>query len=101
LTLEIAGIAGFLQDTLGSKLTAYIAGVSDPKMVTKWAGGQSKPGAERERRLRAAYQELTRRCARRARRRRLLDHRRRHAGHPPSHTAAIRELIHLPHLRKR
>ena len=56
VTLEVAGIAGFLQDTLGSKLTAYIAGVTDPKMVTRWAGGHSKPGAERERRLRAAYQ---------------------------------------------
>ena len=56
VTLEVPGIAGFLQDTLGSKLTAYIAGVADPKMVTRWASGQSKPGTERERRLRAAYQ---------------------------------------------
>ena len=56
VTLEVSGIAAFLHDTLGSKLTAYIAGVADPKMVTRWAGGKSKPGAERERRLRAAYQ---------------------------------------------
>lgn len=56
VSLSIADIARFLQDTLGSKLTAYIAGVSDPKMVGKWAGGRTKPGAEREKRLRAAYQ---------------------------------------------
>lgn len=55
VTLATADIARFLQDTLGSKLTAYIAGVSDPKMVGRWAGG-TKPAAEREKRLRAAYQ---------------------------------------------
>ena len=55
VTLATADIARFLQDTLGSKLTAYIAGVSDPKMVGRWAAG-TKPGAEREKRLRAAYQ---------------------------------------------
>jgi hypothetical protein len=56
VTLTIADIAGFLQDTLGSKLTAYIAGVKDPKMVTKWASGTVAPGEERQARLRAAYQ---------------------------------------------
>ena len=54
--LEIADIVRFLQNTLGSKLTAYIAGVIDAKMVGKWAGGTNTPGAEREKRLRAAYQ---------------------------------------------
>ena len=55
VSLTTPDIARFLQDTLGSKLTAYIAGAADPKMVGKWAAG-TKPSAEREKRLRAAYQ---------------------------------------------
>jgi hypothetical protein len=54
--LETPDIVRFLQDTLGSKLTAYIAKVSDAKMVGRWASGDSKPAAEREKRLRNAYQ---------------------------------------------
>lgn len=56
VTLSVADIARFLQDTLGTKLTAYIAGVSDPKMVTKWAGGTANPAEARERTLRDTYQ---------------------------------------------
>jgi len=56
VTLSTADIARFLQDTLGSALTAHIAGVKDPKMVVKWAAGTTTPGAEREKRLRATYQ---------------------------------------------
>ena len=56
VTLTIADIARFLQDALGSKLTAHIAGVTDPKMVGRWASGAVVPGAAREKRLRAAYQ---------------------------------------------
>lgn len=55
VALSTADIASFLQDTLGAKLTAYIADVSDPKMVGKWANG-TKPAADRERRLRDAHQ---------------------------------------------
>jgi len=54
--LAVADIARFLQDTLGSRLTAHVAGVTDPKMVTKWASGTVKPGVQRETRLRHAYQ---------------------------------------------
>lgn len=55
VTLTIADIAEFLRDTLGSKLTAHIAGVSDAKMVGRWAEG-TKPAAAREKRLRDTYQ---------------------------------------------
>ncbi len=56
VAFEISDIAQFLQETLGQKLTAYIAGVADPKRVGQWAKGAQAPRAEPERRLRAAFQ---------------------------------------------
>jgi hypothetical protein len=53
--LGVAEIAGYLQSQLGQKLTAYLAGVSDPKMVGRWAGGKVHPRDEREMRLRDAF----------------------------------------------
>ena len=55
VTLSTQDLARFLQDTLGSKLTAYITEVKDPKMVGRWAEG-TKPSQIRERRLRDTYQ---------------------------------------------
>lgn len=52
--LSTADIARFLQDTLGSKLTAYILGLKDPKMVGKWADG-AKPADDREKLLRDTH----------------------------------------------
>ena len=52
----IADIAQFLQETLGQKLVAYIAEVSDPKTVGHWARGDQSPRADSEERLRAAFQ---------------------------------------------
>lgn len=51
----ITEIAGYLQDLLGQKLTAVIAGVNDPKVVGKWARGEQSPRAESKERLRLAY----------------------------------------------
>jgi hypothetical protein len=56
VTFEIGAVAKYLQETLGQKLTAYMAGVADPKRVGQWAKGAQLPRSEAERRLRAAFQ---------------------------------------------
>ena len=53
--LGIDQIATYLQQQLGQKLTAYVAGVTDPKMVGRWAAGKARPRDEREMRLRDAF----------------------------------------------
>ncbi|MCW2992826.1 MAG: family transcriptional regulator [Conexibacter sp.] len=53
--LDVAEIAAYLQAQLGQKLTAYVAGVTDPKMVGRWAAGKARPRDEREMRLRDAF----------------------------------------------
>ncbi|MFK0023708.1 XRE family transcriptional regulator [Streptomyces sp. NPDC090798] len=53
---SIADIARFLQDNFGQKLTAFIAGIEDPKQVGKWSSAQNSPRIDSELRLRAAYQ---------------------------------------------
>lgn len=52
----VAGIARFLQETYSQRLTAYIAGIDDPKQVGRWCRDQSAPRYESEERLRIAYQ---------------------------------------------
>ncbi|MFD5891652.1 XRE family transcriptional regulator [Streptomyces sp. NPDC060334] len=54
--MHISEIARFLQDNLGQRLTARIAGISDPKQIGKWASGVTTPRPESEERLRAALQ---------------------------------------------
>jgi hypothetical protein len=49
-------IVGSLQDILGQRLVAVIAGVSDSKAVSKWARGGRTPHPDTEQRLRNAYQ---------------------------------------------
>ena len=56
VTFTIEDIARFLQENLGQKLVAYIAGVRDPKTVSKWIGGTQAPRPEADERLRAAFQ---------------------------------------------
>jgi hypothetical protein len=56
VAFEVADVARYLQDALGQKLVAYMAGVTDPKRVGRWAQGGQAPRAESERRLRAAFQ---------------------------------------------
>ncbi len=53
---SIADVVGYLQEVLGQKLVAYIAGVADPRTVGRWAAGDRAPRAEHEQRLRSAYQ---------------------------------------------
>lgn len=50
-----ADIAKYLQDTLGQKLTAYIAGVKDHKAVGQWADGTRAPQDAAEHRLREVF----------------------------------------------
>ena len=54
--LPLASVAAYLQEVLGQRLTAVIAGVTDAKAVGKWAKGGRKPQGDVERRLRNAYQ---------------------------------------------
>ncbi len=56
---SIADIAGVLQEHLGQRLTAHIAGQADPKAIGQIALGKRTPREDSERRLRAAYQILT------------------------------------------
>lgn len=56
VTFEVKDIARYLQEALGQRLVAYMAGVEDPKRVGRWAQGDQAPRGEAERRLRAAFQ---------------------------------------------
>jgi hypothetical protein len=53
--IDVAPLARSLQDVLGQRLVAVIAGVSDAKAVGKWARGERSPHPEAERRLRDAF----------------------------------------------
>jgi hypothetical protein len=53
--LELPVLVRSLQDVLGQRLVAVIAGVNDAKAVGKWARGERSPHPEAERRLRDAY----------------------------------------------
>jgi len=52
----MADVADFLQDLLGRRLVAYIAGVKDAKTVSRWANGEAEARQESETRLRVAYE---------------------------------------------
>jgi hypothetical protein len=52
----IEQITSFLEEVLGRKLVAKLAGVQDPKAVGRWASGERAPRAASEERLRIAYQ---------------------------------------------
>lgn len=58
VTMDIADVAGYLQEVLGQKLVAHMASVRDPKGVGQWARRAQTPRLEAERRLRAVYQVL-------------------------------------------
>jgi hypothetical protein len=53
--LELSLLVRSLQDILGQRLVAVIAGVSDAKAVGKWARGSRSPHPETERKLRDAF----------------------------------------------
>jgi hypothetical protein len=52
----IEQITAFLEEVLGRKLVAKLAGVQDPKAVGRWASGERTPRPAAEERLRIAYQ---------------------------------------------
>jgi hypothetical protein len=52
---SISEVTAYLQKNLGQRVTAYLSGVKDPKMVGQWASGKVKPRELSEFRLRAAY----------------------------------------------
>jgi len=54
--LSVNDIAGYLQEVLGSKLVAFIAGIKDDGAVGRWATGKRGMSRGTEERLRAAYQ---------------------------------------------
>lgn len=54
MELPIADVADWLQTQLGQQLTAYLAGVRDPRTVGRWRSGRAQPRAVAELRLRAA-----------------------------------------------
>lgn len=53
---SVEQITIFLEEVLGRKLVAALAGVADPKAVGRWAAGERSPRAAAEERLRVAYQ---------------------------------------------
>lgn len=54
----LSDVAGFLQDLLSRRLTAYIAGVADGKTVSRWANGDVRDIRDytTEQRIRTAYE---------------------------------------------
>lgn len=56
---SLADIAKVLQEHLGQRLTAHMAGLSDPKAIGQIARGRRTPREGSEKRLRAAYNVLT------------------------------------------
>ena len=53
----VGDVASFLQDLLGRRLVAYVAGVKDAKTVSRWASGEvGSVRQESEERLRTAYE---------------------------------------------
>src|SRR6266849_210079 len=53
---SVPEIATRLQEVLGQRLTAVVAGVNDAKAVGQWARGVRSPHPDAERRLRDTYQ---------------------------------------------
>jgi hypothetical protein len=53
--VPIDEIARFLGAHLGKKTTAYISGVTDPKMVGHWIARRNRPRERSQLRLREAY----------------------------------------------
>ena len=54
--LELPALVRSLQDILGQRMVAVLAGVSDVKAVGKWARAERVPHPDAERRLRDAFQ---------------------------------------------
>lgn len=48
-------VAQYLQSVLGQKLTVYLSGLNDPKVVGMWSSGKVEPREMSQIRLRHAY----------------------------------------------
>lgn len=57
-SLSVAEIARYLQEQLGQKMAAYVAGVNDARMVGRWSAGKHQPQPDVDMRLRHAYQTV-------------------------------------------
>ncbi len=55
LAAPFAEVVSRLVDTIGRKLTAYIAGVKDVRAVDRWTKSDTKPYGDVEQRLRFAF----------------------------------------------
>lgn len=53
---DITILVDYLQEHLGQRMTAYLAGIRDEKMVGQWAKGRNEPRELSKHRLRLAYQ---------------------------------------------
>lgn len=51
---SISELALRLQELLGQKTAAYLAGIKDPKMVGRWAQGKNAPSENAQMRMRTA-----------------------------------------------
>jgi hypothetical protein len=49
-------MARYLQETLGQRTAAYVAGVADAKMVGRWARGKHRPRGIASDRIRTAFE---------------------------------------------
>ncbi len=57
VTTPMSDVVSFLQDLLGRRLVAYVAGVKDAKTVSRWASGEVESvRQESEARVRTAYE---------------------------------------------
>lgn len=56
--LDLPAVVRSLQEVLGQRTVAVIAGVNDAKVVGKWARGERSPHPEAEGRLRVAFQVM-------------------------------------------
>ncbi|UHJ58592.1 XRE family transcriptional regulator (plasmid) [Mycolicibacterium fortuitum] len=54
-SLPIREVAGYLQDAVGQRVAAAIAGLSDAKQIGRYARGEARPHATTDRRLREGY----------------------------------------------
>ena len=55
-TAQIQDVAAYLQKYLGQKITAYLSGLKDPKIVGGWAKAKGEPRTVAALRLRCAYE---------------------------------------------
>lgn len=53
---DLSEVLIYLQEHLGSDVTAYLSGADSPNLVERWAEGTVRPQASHELRLRPAYE---------------------------------------------